>query len=670
MAVEKMKMMGLIGKNELTNKILRLLVLNGSLHVVNALVRINSSDFKLPPTEKNIEALEELPFLKPYSSLRDFSEDEKMLDSLMHIFEVNPQVKAEHLGLDYDYEDFIKEIRRISDEISHTTEKIEEKKRSIEEKKEYIKNLSYLKEHSFDMGRLTGMKYLAFRLLKISRENYEKLKKNYENIPAVVMKVGDEAKNTVVASITPVTLEGTVEKIFESLNYTLLNLPQGYSGSASEVIRELEQKIQEDEQAINSLKDSLSHFKEDYSNIIEMAYSRLQMEKKVEDLKSEMALGNHWFFVFGFVPEDKGNELKSQLEINFGDDVIVLIDDIDESANSITPPTLLRNVKLFKPFEILVKMYGTPAYNEKDPTVFFAMTYMLLFGAMFGDVGQGLVMLIAGLILEKVMKDGNFGGVLARLGFSSMVFGFIYGSVFGSEEIIEPLVIRPMANINTMLIAAIVLGVLLLIASIIRNIINARIQKNIEEGIFGKNGWAGLGFYMVFIYTLVKVATGTGGVSPVLIALMGAFMALMVLKQPLAHKLQGREKLYDESAASYFMEEGFGVVETLLSTLSNTISFIRVGAFALNHVGLYIAFETVGEMMGSRVGNISMLVLGNIVIIGLEGLVVFIQALRLEYYELFSKFYKGDGIEYKPVRLKTLSTSSLKLRRLKELLIK
>jgi len=144
----------------------------------------------------------------------------------------------------------------------------------------------------------------------------------------------------------------------------------------------------------------------------------------------------------------------------------------------------------------------------------------------------------------------------------------------------------------------------------------------------------------------------------------------MVLKQPLAHKLQGREKLYDESAASYFMEEGFGVVETLLSTLSNTISFIRVGAFALNHVGLYIAFETVGEMMGSRVGNISMLVLGNIVIIGLEGLVVFIQALRLEYYELFSKFYKGDGIEYKPVRLKTLSTSSLKLRRLKELLIK
>lgn len=670
MAVEKMKMMGLIGKNELMNRILRLLVLNGSMHVVNALVRINSSDFKLPPTEKNIEALEELPFLKSYSSPRDFSEDEKLIDSLMQIFEINPQVKTEHLGQDYDYDDFLMKIRSIDDSIHNTIEQIEEKKHSIEEKEEYIKNLSYLREHRFDMGRLIGMKYLAFRLLKISRENYEKLKKNYENIPAVVMKVGDNGNDTVVASITPVNLKETVDKILESLNYTLLALPHNCSGTASDVIRELEQKIVEDEQAIYRLQTSISHYKEDYGHLIEMAFSRLQMEKEVENLKADMALGNHWFFMFGFVPDEQVQELKSQLESNFGDDVIILVDDIGEPGSGITPPTRLRNVKLFKPFEILVKMYGTPAYDEKDPTVFFAITYMLLFGAMFGDVGQGLVMLIAGLVLEKVMKDGNFGGVLARLGFSSTVFGFLYGSVFGSEEIIEPLVIRPMANINTMLIAAVVLGVLLLVASIIRNIINARIQKNIEEGIFGKNGWAGLGFYLVFIYTLVRVATGAGTVSPALVALMGGFMALMVLKQPLAHKLEGQEKLYNESAASYFMEEGFGVVETLLSTLSNTISFIRVGAFALNHVGLYIAFETVGEMMGSQVGNITMLILGNIIIIGLEGLVVFIQALRLEYYELFSKFYKGDGIEYKPVKLKASINSSWRLRHLKGLFIK
>lgn len=655
MAVETMKMMGFIGKNELMNKILRQLVLDGSLHAVNALVRINSSDFKILPTEKNIEALEELPFLKSYSAHRDFSEDEKIITGLMQLFGIEPQVKLEHLLQDYDYDKFIKEILNIDEEIRHTTEEIQERERSIEEKREYISNLSYLKEHQFDMGRLAGMKYLTFRLLKITKENYEKLKKNYENIPAVVMKVGDEGKDVVVATMTPVTLEETVNKILDSLNYTPLALPDGYGGLASEVIQELEQKIQEDERSVEELKASLSHYKEKYASSVEMAFSRLQLEKQVEDLKSDAALGKHWFFMFGFVPENCVGELKAQLESSFGDDLIILVDDIAKSGRGITPPTQLRNVKLFKPFELLVKMYGIPAYDEKDPTVFFAITYMLLFGAMFGDVGQGLVMLVAGLILEKVMSDGNFGGILARLGFSSTIFGFLYGSVFGSEDLIPALVIRPMANINTMLVAAVLLGVLLLVASTIWSILNACIQGNIEEGLFGRNGWAGLGFYLVLIYSVIKAALGGSSVSPVSIALMLGFIALMVLKQPLAHKIEGMERLYDESAGSYFMEEGFGVVETLLSTLSNTISFIRVGAFALNHVGLYIAFETVGEMMGSQVGNIAILILGNVIIIGLEGLVVFIQALRLEYYELFSKFYKGDGIEYRPVKLKGLA---------------
>ena len=85
--------------------------------------------------------------------------------------------------------------------------------------------------------------------------------------------------------------------------------------------------------------------------------------------------------------------------------------------------------------------------------------------------------------------------------------------------------------------------------------------------------------------------------------------------------------------------------------LSNTISFIRVGAFALNHAGLFIAFVTMANMMKSSIGSIAVLVIGNIIVIGLEGLVVFIQGLRLEYYELFSKYYEGGGVEYKPVRL-------------------
>jgi V/A-type H+-transporting ATPase subunit I len=113
----------------------------------------------------------------------------------------------------------------------------------------------------------------------------------------------------------------------------------------------------------------------------------------------------------------------------------------------------------------------------------------------------------------------------------------------------------------------------------------------------------------------------------------------------------GIRPLHHESLSDYYIENSFGVIETILSMLSKTISFVRIGAFALNHVGLFIAFKTISSMMRSSAGSFIVLLVGNIVIIGLEGLIVFIQGLRLEYYELFSRFYRGDGEEYNPIRL-------------------
>ena len=148
---------------------------------------------------------------------------------------------------------------------------------------------------------------------------------------------------------------------------------------------------------------------------------------------------------------------------------------------------------------------------------------------------------------------------------------------------------------------------------------------------------------------------------PILIYIMVGLLLLMLFKEPLSNKLAHNDKLYRESPANYYVEEGFGVIETLLSMLSNTISFLRVGAFALNHAGLYIAFATLAGMMSTSWGNLAVLILGNIVIIALEGLIVFIQALRLEYYELFTKYYRGDGIEYIPVQIKDGLSASRKI---------
>ena len=661
MSVEKMKIMGVIGKNNLLNRVLRLVTLNGSMHMINALVRVNSTDFFLPPSEKNIEALEEEPFIRPCSSKRDFTKDEEVVKLLLNLFSIKPQLRMEFLGQDYDYDDFMKQFSDIYAKVRSTADEIEEKARLIDKKREYINNLKYLSRFSLDISRFIYMKYLVFRLIRISRENYDKLKKNYENIPAVVLKVAVEGKYVIVASITPVNLEETLEKIFSSLNYTILAIPREFRGTAAEVTEELTKSIGEDQKVIESLKKSLEDYRLKYIKELEKGYSRLEMEKKIEELKSEIAIGDKLFFMFGFVPVSAVSKLKSELESQFGYQVIILVDDVNKSGSGITPPTKLINIKLFRPFEMLVKMYGTPAYREKDPTVFFGLAYMFLFGAMFGDVGQGLILLFSGLILELVLKSTGLGGILSRIGLSSTIFGFIYGSVFGSEEILSPLIIRPMENINIMLVAAVVFGIVLILISYIYNIINSRIEKNMEEGLFGRNGAAGLVFYLILLYTIFRVFVTHSNIMPILVYIMVGLLLLMLFKEPLSNKLAHSDKLYRESPANYYVEEGFGVIETLLSMLSNTISFLRVGAFALNHAGLYIAFATLAGMMSTSWGNLAVLILGNIVIIALEGLIVFIQALRLEYYELFTKYYRGDGIEYIPVQIKSVSSVGRKI---------
>ena len=231
-------------------------------------------------------------------------------------------------------------------------------------------------------------------------------------------------------------------------------------------------------------------------------------------------------------------------------------------------------------------------------------------------------------------------------------FGILYGAVFGFENIIPALLIRPFENINIILESAVIIGIFLILISYIFSILNSIKVKNLEEGLFGKNGAAGLSLYIVLLLLLGGKLLGKTIIpTGIAIVLSVAFIILIVFKEPLANLMLGKRPLYSEDVSSYYIESSFSILETLLSMLSGTVSFIRVGAFALTHVGLFIAFQTIGRLIGTLAGNIVVLILGNIIIIGLEGLIVFIQGLRLEYYELFSRYYEGEGEEFKTLRV-------------------
>lgn len=651
MAIEKMNIFGLIGSIDDMDKALKVILTNGNTHMINALEFLNSSNYIMPESNENITILKEMSHLKSYHSRRDFSSDEKMVNKLMKIFDLKEEIRREYLYDDYDYDSFMKSLHEIYNKVNLDVEKIDKLNNEVDTLNSYITNLDYLKSYKLDLGILTNLKNFTFKLISLTWENFKKLEKNYENIPAIIYKLSESKDNVILYAIMSKTFDETVKRIFSSLNYIELNLPTNYNGSPIKVIEILEDKINSDKEKINEIKSSIRDVMVNHLNEIEASFTRLSAEKKIEEMKNDIAVGNNLYFLFGYVPASKIGSLKSEESEKLGNNIVTIIEDVKENMAIMKPPTHLKNNWLFKPFETLVKMYGIPMYNEKDPTPFFAITYMLLFGAMFGDVGQGLIGFLGGLLIQYKLKNSDFGGILERLGIISTIFGVLYGSVFGSENVIPALLLRPMLNINTVLLSAIVLGIVLITIGFAFGIYNSRKNKNIEEGVFGKNGLTGLVFYWDLLIMALCIVNGTYKYMTIQIIIMIICLILMLLKQPLSHLVKKSKKLYDEPVGDYYVEEGFGVIETIISMVSNTISFIRVGAFALNHVGLYIAFLTLANMMQSKVGGIFILILGNIIIIGLEGLIVFIQALRLEFYELFSKYLIGDGVEYEPIHL-------------------
>ena len=394
---------------------------------------------------------------------------------------------------------------------------------------------------------------------------------------------------------------------------------------------------------LKSLETSIQDIRSKNKDVVDNLSNSLEYYEKSDELVAKMAKGDKYLYLSGWVPDSKINDFKNLS--NKYDDTIVTV---KEESNQ-EPPTKLKNNKLFKPFEFLVNMYGAPNYNEIDPTPFFAVSYMLLYGMMFGDLGQGLVFVLLSFLVDK--KNKTFGALIRRVGFSACFFGLMYGSVFGIETLIPAILIKPFDNIMKVLIASVAFGIGLLVISYFIGIYNKLVkQKNIEGGIFGKEGIAGLMMMTSFVLLILNIVKVNPLPKTVGLVILLASIVMIVFSRPIAAKIEKRDEVFESSAFDYYVESSFSIIEALLSVFSNLVSFTRVGAFAINHVGLYMAFEVMSKIAGGGIKGLIILFLGNILIIGLEGMIVFIQGLRLEFYEMFSKYYQGNGRKFRPIK--------------------
>lgn len=657
MAIQKMEFIRIVGSLEDMHEVLERLVLCEKLHF----------DFEGAESYDNSFIIHEYESLMTDSSTyaqENIDEIEAQCASMGQTLEylskglsMKPVLDRDAiLNTPYGIKDAQTDLEQMTELMDSKIEEINRKREAISKYSQLRETLSGITYRDVDFKDIAGLNYFDYEIGFLSKENRMRLRRNYENISAVALNIGT-IKNSIEdidIIIYPKQFREETSRLLKSLNWVKLEIPEGISGNVSQMMRQTDEKIQTLQNEADELSELLQANKEKTRALLNRIYTQIMLEERVLRLEREIVYGQSTFVLNAWIKKGDKKEVDRVLE-PFLPRLILDIKSPNELERQVTPPTQFKNRFFSRPFEKVIKLYGLPAYNEIDPTPFVAITFCLMFGIMFGDIGQGLVYLLAGLLIVK--KRPGIGSLLTRLGGSSIVFGFIYGSLFGLEQAELPwlpsLTGRPLdpKNIPMILIAGVVFGVVTLTVSFIFGIINALRRGNIEEGIFGKNGLAGYIFLMGLIFTIVAV---TGIIAlPVILPLLAMLVSLilMMAKAPLSNLILNNRPLIHMTVGAYLTESIFEAVETVLSTLSNAISFIRVGAFALNHAGLFLAFLVMSGMTENIVLKIIILILGNLLILTLEGLVVFIQGLRLQYYEMFGKYFQGGGVAFNPAKI-------------------
>lgn len=655
MAIEKMKLLSLVGARIEEHAILQELVLCQKVHINLENSETYGNNYIMHEYEAmlpSVEKIQEENYIQAENECQSvIAEVEKIASEL----QLPLNIVLDHIK-SYSKEQALVDLQMIQDRMGPTIESIMEKRKQVSNIEVLSENLSYIKKQ-IDFTALNSLHYIKYEVGMLSRENRLHIKKNYENISALVFEIGEveESKEDIYIVFYLGELEEETHRLLKSLNWQRIELGDGLRDNIETCKLENEKKLDILKKQITILEKDIFETKSEVINKLSKIYSRMQLELKILEIKERLFRGNNVFVLTAWIRARDYKKLEEKVA-SVTDKYVMMARKPSELGEEVMPPTLLKNNWMVRPFELIVKLYGLPSYNEIDPTPFLAITFCFMFGIMFGDVGQGLVYFLAGFLIAKKIPVAS--GILKRLGASSIIFGFVYGSVFGLEDIpiIKDIALvhggplnRP--NIMPILIAGVVFGVVVLTVSFAIGIINALRRKDIEAACFGKNGIAGYIFFMGLISTVLCIVKVIPVSVMVPILVMILMLVIMVFKEPLTHLMNGSRPLIEGDKGSYYIESGFEGVETILSTLSNSISFIRVGAFALNHAGLFMAFKVMSEMVQGSVAKFIILVLGNILILTLEGLVVFIQGLRLQYYEMFSKYFDGDGVAYDPLKI-------------------
>jgi V/A-type H+-transporting ATPase subunit I len=498
-----------------------------------------------------------------------------------------------------------------------------------------------------DIHRLDHL-HLVFGALP--RDNFDRLQVVLFRIPFVMIPFGERDEMVFILAVTDCKDAPIIDRALKSALFEPLVLPEDATGHPGELVGRYKKLLHEADQKVEQLEDQQAALAREHGPEILSQWLKAETDAGVAETIGRLARRESTYLIPGWVPHGEVPHLLETVRAAAkGEAHVEMIG--ARAMPSQQVPTLLQNPRLIRPFETLVAVFGFPSYSEIDPTVVLALTYVLMYGMMFGDLGHGLLLAVIGLLIVwRRPGNSSVAWIMVVAGGCAALFGVLYGSVFGLENVLPHLWLQPLQSITTILLVSVGAGVGLLNIGFILHLTSAGRVGDWITFFFSRNGLAGFILYWVLLGGVFSIVEGVA--IPLGLLALGVLVPASVLffRQPLSRLAAGERPLLDQGWGQYGVESFFELFEAIVSYISNSISFVRLGAFAVAHAGLSLVMFSIADQTQGA-GRWLVIALGTVLIVGFEGLIVAIQALRLEYYEFFGKFLSGGGHPFRPFRL-------------------
>ncbi|MDR2135918.1 MAG: V-type ATP synthase subunit I [Treponema sp.] len=538
-------------------------------------------------------------------------------------------------------------------------------------------------------AELDQLSYLTLRLGRLDLKAQEQVRRNLAD-RAVIISLGDGERILAAASRRG---RFALDSELKKAGFISIAIPEGYQGIPPELLEGLENRLAAAKAELERVREDKEDLARESGPHLRALTASYLMAAAVEQLKEKLAATRNIYVLSGWAPQDTIAGMVEDLS-RITEKRIAIRTYAPEEMPEVTEgrekvPVSLKHGAYVRGFERVVFSYGAPLYGTIDPTPFVAVFFSILFGIMFGDLGQGFVLFLLGLLAGAKNSGSlkNFRGYstpLIAVGIASMVMGLLTGEILTIEGLLAAptravtgffmnlfgipgeapeRILHLMPEKGNVLRLfyffgfTISVGVVLNSIGLVVNILNLISLKRYEKAFFSKTGLSGLLFFWYAIFIAVRCIAGGSfawfDVAGLLIPVFGIFFGPVLW--PL---ISGERPILKEGFMVFVMEGFVEILETLSTYVSNTVSFLRVGAFALSHAVLSFIVFTLSSMVsqgGAAAGPVlafAVAVFGNALIIVLEGMIVAIQVVRLQYYEFFSKFFTETGVAFTPFRFR------------------